>query len=613
MVEDSKYLLDLTSPSVSDWAEKNLILSPVSSAEPGPYSLSRTPYLRAVLEAVTDPQVSEIVLMTSAQIGKTTAIHAILGYYIHHEPSPIMVMFPTLDLGKNWSVTRFKPMVKDTPALRGLIDFRSGQESNTALRKTFPGGFMQVVGAGSPVMLSSQPIRILLCDEIDRYPPSAGVEGDPLELARKRTSTFASKKIVLAATPTVKDESRIEAAYEQSDRARYFVPCPNCNEFQILTWSQVRWPQGEPELAKYTCLYCEHQIEQFQKNLMVAEGEWRSERPAVKRIRGFHLSELYSPWVMWGETAVNFTRASTLPDKLKVWVNTSLAETWAEKAETVDWDFLANRREKYGAEVPAPVLMMTAGVDVQDDRLECSVYGWGLDEEGWVIDHKSFYGDPSASDVWDLLLDYLIRDFTQETREEKIRIQATFVDSGDRTEDVYRFCRANAGRYVYAIKGSPTHGKPILSRPTRAYKHGIKVYMLGTDTAKDLLFRRLRIADRGPGFIHFAQHLPDEFFAQITAERMTKKMTRGYTRRYYVKLRNRNEALDCYVYAYAAMVLVNPDFEGLRRKRSSSSMHALQEAQDSVIHKVPYVSNPRPRLSKKRSTGWMKKGYGGFG
>jgi phage terminase large subunit GpA-like protein len=344
---------------------------------------------------------------------------------------------------------------------------------------------------------------------------------------------------------------------------------------------------------------------------MVEAGEWRVQT-GVRDTRGFHLSELYSPWVTWGETAVNFHKAKALPDKLKVWINTALAETWEEAGEKVDWGWLAGRKETYAGEVPSEVLVMTAGVDVQEDRLECSVYGWGLDEQGWTIDHRIFQGDPSASNVWDLLLDYLIRDFSQAGRDEPIKIFATFVDAGDQTEHVYRFCKAHIGRRIFPSRGSTVHGKPLVSRPSRIYQKGIKVYFIGTDTAKDLLFRRLQINDPGPGYIHFHAGLSDEFFAQLTSERLEKRYFRGYTRRYYVKVRNRNEALDCLVMAYAAMILINPDFKALLKRRTTPSMPPPDEPQDSVGQK--YVVSPGQKTSKRpRGRGWMKQRYGGYG
>jgi phage terminase large subunit GpA-like protein len=333
------------------------------------------------MDAVSDPKNEQVTFMKSAQTGGTEVINNIVGYYIDQDPAPILLVQPTVEMGKAWSVDRLAPMLRDTPKLKGRVkDAKSRDSKNTVLHKVFPGGHITIAGANSAASLASRPIRVTLFDEIDRYPPSAGTEGDPVNLGRKRSTTFWNRKSIEVSTPTVKGASRIEQSYNSSSMDQFWVPCPHCDEFQTLMWAHCHWPEDQPGEAYYGCEHCGGVIEDKHKQPMLLLGEWRSRDPE-SAVRGFHINELYSPWVTFGEMASSFVEAKKFPDTLKTWVNTALGETWEEKGEGLDDDALSDRAESYQAEVPAGAVVLNCAVDTQDDRLEAELVGGGDDKE----------------------------------------------------------------------------------------------------------------------------------------------------------------------------------------------------------------------------------------
>lgn len=332
-----------------------------------------------MMDAFNDPTAEFVTLMTSSQIGKTEIVNNIIGYFIEHDPSPMLLIMPTLEMGSAWSKDRLAPMLRDTPSLRGKVtDAKAKDSGNTILHKTFPGGHITVAGANSPASLASRPVRIVLFDEVDRYPPSAGTEGDPVKLGTKRSLTFWNRKIFHDSTPTVRGVSRIEALWEESDKRRFFVPCPQCKQSQVLVWANLKWDKDDPpNTVRYECEKCQSRLTESDKHRMIAHGVWRSERPERTTHAGFHINELYSPWSTWKSVVENFLEAKKRPETLKVWVNTTLGETWEDdESYSISDESLRGRIEQYVG-VPEGVLLLTAGVDVQDDRLECLVKGWG--------------------------------------------------------------------------------------------------------------------------------------------------------------------------------------------------------------------------------------------
>ena len=525
------------------------------------------------MDALNEPDVETVVIMSSAQVGKTEIINNLVGYHIDQDPAPMLLLQPTIDMCHAWSKDRLAPMIRDTHCLTEKIELNNRRNSaNTLLHKTFPGGHITMAGANSPASLASRPIRIVLCDEVDRYPPSAGTEGDPVNLAKKRTTTFWNRKILLTSTPTVKGVSRIELEFEQSDQRRYFVPCGDCGEFQHLEWSSVEWmkdDKGEPlpETAAYCCSRCSSLWTDGQRLAAIRKGEWRATAPFAGRA-GFHLNELYSPWVPMRLVVKSFLEAKKSPELLKTWVNTSLGETWEEEGETVDGIGLYKRRENYPAQVPNGALVLTAGVDIQRDRIEMEVVAWGEGEESWCVDYRVIPGDTSRPGVWRDLDDCLQSTYTHESGTE-MHIAATCIDSGDQTTTVYGFVKPRQSRRVFAIKGVSGPGRPVakVSRKSSGKKsRDVDLYQVGVDDAKGIIYARLAIEEHGPGYCHFGTDRDEEYFAMLTAEKLVVKHVKGFPRKEWVKTRQRNEALDCRVYAFAALKILNPVWSAITKR-----------------------------------------------
>lgn len=553
---------------MSQWADQFRRLSPEASSEPGRWVTERAPYQRGMMDAVNEVGVSEVVFMTSSQIGKTEIINNIVGYFAHQDPSPLLLIQPTLDMAETWSKDRLAPMIRDTDELTDLFgDPRSRDSNNTLLHKKFPGGHITMAGANSPSSLASRPIRIVLLDEEDRYPHSAGTEGDPGSLAQKRTTTFWNRLLVSVSTPTVEDESKIESRYQQSDQRKFYVPCPECGAFEVLSWQQVKFEKKKPETTYYECEHCEAHLKESDKMWMLAHGEWRAEA-AFNGIAGFHINELYSPWVKWAEMVENFLKAKRLPETLKVWVNTSLGETWKEKTEGVDPSCLLGRKENWGRVAPEGVVAITAGVDVQDDRLEAEVIGWGVGQESWSLQYHVLHGDPAQNKVWEDL-DNVLSQTIQTSDGRTLPVACACVDSGGhQTQRVYEYCKAREYRRIYAIKGASQMGKPLVSKFSKANKLRVKLFSIGTDTAKQMIYSRLKIHQPGPGYCHFPADYPEEYFKQLTAERIQTKFVNGHPTRIWVMPKGRrNEALDCRVYSMAALHILNPNLDRLAKEQ----------------------------------------------
>lgn len=556
--------------TVSQWADKYRRLSKESSAEPGQWRTDRAPYQREIMDSINDPEVETVVVMSSAQVGKTEILLNTIGYFMDYDPSPIMMVMPTLDLAEAYSKDRLAPMLRDTPALKDKVkDARSRNSNNTLLHKKFPGGHITLVGANSPSSLASRPIRILLADEVDRFPMSAGAEGDPLNLAAKRTTTFWNRKKVYVSTPTIKGLSRIEAEYEDSTMEQWCLPCPSCGHYQPLRWAQIRFEDVTMECEK-----CKERHTEFEWKDQ--EGKWipRKEHPNK---RGFHLNELASPWKRWEDIIEDFKEAKKSPETLKVWVNTALGESWEEPSET-DGEELLKRRERYNCEVPEKVLVLTAGVDVQDDRLEVEVVGWGIGKESWGIEYKIFYGDPGQEAVWNQLDEYLQKEFKYADGT-GLMISCVCVDSGGHfTTEVYKFCKEREHRRIFAIKGKGGDGVPFVGRVSRNNREKAALFTLGVDQGKQLLVSRLKVEFEGPGYCHFpieAEKGYDEaYFDGLTSERRVIKYYKGRPKVEWIKRPGaRNEPLDLRNYATAALEILNPNLELLAERNKNGNIY----------------------------------------
>ena len=543
------------------------------------------------MDVVLDRNIETVVFMKSTQVGATEILNNILGYYISQDPCPILCMQPTLEMARTWSKDRLNPMLKSSDVLKGKVkEPRSKDSENTVLHKKFDGGFIAVVGANSASGLASRPVRILLADEVDRFPLSAGAEGDPISLAIKRTATFWNRKIVLASTPTIDGLSRIQTAWEQSDKRRYWVPCPECKKKQVLEWSNVQWDEGKPESAKYVCVHCGSLLEEKHKITMIRNGEWRAEEKTIKTA-GFHINELYSPWSTWATMAVNFLEAKRHPEILKTYINCSLGDVWRDQGEEIVSEGLMARCETYDEScIPDDVLVITAGVDLQSDRLELQVIGWGLDSQSYVLDYKIFWGETAQNKVWQDLDEYLKRRYNRETFT-SLPIACVAIDSGYQTQSVYNYAKTRSGRRIFAIKGQSQAGKPIAGRPRQSGRQRIQLFPAGVDTAKENIFQWLQIEEQGPGYVHFPNNMDEEYFKQLTAEKRAVKFYKGEKRVVWVAKRERNEALDTFVYSLVALHILQPDLEKI-------ASHHNQEFKDQLIKRTN--PNPSPLLRQPK-------------
>lgn len=563
---------------VSVWSDEFRHLSPVASSEPGRWRTARTPYLREIMDALSpDNPVKRVVVMAGAQLGKTECGNNWLGSIIHQTPGPMLYVEPTLDVVKKVSQQRIAPMIEATPVLRDAVsEVRSKDTANTIQIKAFRGGLLLMTGANSAAGLRSMPVRFLFFDEVDEYPGDVEGQGDPVSLAEKRAGNFPRRKTLLTSTPTVRGVSRIEREYLASDQRRYFVPCPECGHMDWIQWTlggrrgdegahhHMVWDNvsKDPESIRLACSGCGVLIEERHKTDMLARGEWRSTLPADKRwngkTAGFHISSLYSPlgWRSWAECLSEFFDVKDDPFRLKTWVNTVLGETFEEAGDALEVGTLRARAdaEVYDAEVPTGVGSLVCAVDVQGDRLEAQVVGFGAGEEWWLVAFEQLMGDPERQDVW-LKLDTFRRQTFENAAGRKLRAETTVVDTGGHaTEAAYRYCSTRKNERVYAIKGGSIDGRPLVERPSAKNKYGIPLYILCVSTGKDMLMGRLHVNHVGPGYVHLPPWIDDEYLAQLTAERRVRTYVKGRgSVSKWEQVRKRNEAFDLSVYSLAAL------------------------------------------------------------
>lgn len=589
--------------ALSEWADRYRFLSQESAARPGRWNTENAPYQREIMNAISDQHTAKVIAMIAAQLGKTDAlILNTIGYHMHYDPSPILVMQPTIDLGETFSKDRLTPMLRDTPVLKDKVNDKTRNSGNTILKKHFPGGHIAIIGANSPVGLRSRPIRILLADEIDAYPVSAGDDGDPLLLASKRLATFWNKKEVYVSTPTLKGVSKIEKEYQKSTMEEWCVPCPVCGEFQPLEWKHVIFDKENLSEINYCCDKCGCISSEAEWKEHFGEGKYIAAHPE-RETRGFHVNALASLFMGWKKIVEDFLAANEDAkhgnmEPLKAWTNLNMAETWEDGGEQIDEEALFKRREKYGCEVPADVLYLTAGVDTQDDRLEAEVVGWGVGAESWGIRYAVFYGSTKQQKVWDALDEFLSQSY-ERAGGAKLKIICTCIDSGGhRANEVYKFCKQRTARNVFAIRGQGGD-VPYIKRPTKNNREKAWLFTLGVDSGKALVYDRLAVqlpddeaseSDSVPGYCHFPQGrergYTREYFRGLTSEHKVLSYKKGvpvYEWKIKDAAHKRNEALDVRNYATAALeisgvTLKKPNKTGAapakkrRRRRSSGGV-----------------------------------------
>lgn len=614
--------------SVSEWADGNIVLSTMDSSEAGPFRTSRTPYVREIVECLSPQHPCEkVVWMAGAQVAKTRTGLNWIGYVVDCAPGPMLMVQPTVDTAKRVSKQRLAPMFENVEALAAKVKpARERDSGNTQLEKEFPGGMLILAGANSAAGLRSMPIRYLFLDEVDAYPADVEGEGDPVSLAQKRLGTYGKrKKIFETSTPTIKGLSRIEADFNASDQRRLFMPCPHCGFFDWIRWENIRWGD-DPTDPRLLCVACGVLIEERFKTAMHERAEWR---PTAKgdggRTIGFHLSALYAPlgWQSWAGIVHEFLESKKEPLKLKTFINTILGETWEEKGDAFDWGDLKARLEDYGAEVPNGVGILVGSVDVQGDRLEWACKGYGAGERSWLIANGQVDGDPAKDMTW-LELDKELTQTFEHASGRKLPMRAIAIDSGGlHTDMVYKFCKvrelrrvAGVSQRVHAIKGVGGSGREILGRPSSSNRYKCKLHPVGVDTAKDTVFSRMHIVEPGAGYMHLPTWCDQEYLEQLTSEKAVKKYKKGVgVVREYVKLRERNEALDLEVYALAALYSLGR----ATTQRLATYAAELEQPFDRPpptpdgAPPAPAAPTPKREPVKVQKASSYLKGYGGKG
>ena len=599
---------DLT---VSQWAEKYRVLSRESSAEAGPWNNARTPYLVEIMDAFTDSRVSHLTMVASSQVGKSEIELNIIGYIIDQDPGSILYIQPNLDDAKKFSKLRIAPMLRDSPRLRGKVsEIKSRDAGNTTLQKSFPGGMLTIVGSNSPSALASTPARYIIGDERDRWALSAGTEGDPWKLAEARTTTFYNAKKVDVSTPTDKETSPIAKSFFDGTQEKWCRKCPHCGEWHDIVFDDIKFDFEVVKAGKKKdyivksvawccpscgCLSSEEEVRN-------QPARWIADNPAAiaKGHRSFWLNAFSSPWTPWSKIVYAFLEAKNDPQKLKVVYNTQLGQLWEDRGDLEDEDTYLGRREDYGTredgspvDLPEGVLVLTCGVDTQDDRLEYEVVGWGHYGESWGVKKGVIMGDPNDEGPW-LRLDDVVSHVYRFADGRGLTVSMTCVDSGGhKTQSVYRHCRARLQRRVFAIKGVGGDGVPYTKPPSKVkiVVNGKAIgqtwlYSLGVDAGKADIFGALKVHEPGPKYCHFPKGSDRgydmAFFNGLLSEKLVMKTERGRTRWAWEKLpgHERNEALDCRNYAQAALRILDPDMDAIeQRLRNATGTTATAKKQ----------------------------------
>lgn len=581
--------------TVSEWADATRLLPETSGARGAKWRTSTVPYLRGIMNAVHEPGVTKIAVMKCHQVGGSEALHNVVGYFIQHDPCPMLFVHPTAHVADEWSKERLADMVRSTPALAAVVRekrmprSKGGEDGSTLQLKMFPGGFLALGGANTPNTFARRSVRVAIGDDVDRFPAVVGEEGDPADLLHNRTTSFYDGFSFLVSTPTIKG-GRIDALYQRSDQRRFVVTCPDCGFESWMTWSDpkhfhVGFDDRNPETARLECPSPEHGgcgvhlYEPDRRQIIQAAGMrpdygWRSTAEAKDRgVVGFHLPAMCSTLgSVTLQTLVEkwFSARERGKESLRVFINTALAEGWEDRSARMDSHALIGRREDYGdgVEVPQPAVVLTAGVDVQNDRFELSVVAWGPGNERWLVDYRVVPGDPKQAETRTALVEALTRRYRHASGHQ-LPIYATCVDTGYATEEMYDFVLAYQARRIYATKGfAGKSGEPIVGKAAEK-RHGrnprpVRLYPINVDDAKAEVMNSLSLAAPGPGYMHFPTHLEtvhEEYFASLCAEHRETRYNKAGVATHFVWVldRDRNEALDTAVLTLAAFKLLNPN------------------------------------------------------
>jgi phage terminase large subunit GpA-like protein len=564
-----------------------------------------------MMDVIVRPDVHQVTIQSSAQMSKTEILLNICGYYISYLPSPIMIVQPTFSMAEAFSKDRINPLIRDTPIIRDKIrDARARDSGNTLLHKSFPGGHLTLATSQSPSQLAGRIIRVVMADEVDRFPTSSGEEGDPLALMVKRSATFWDRKFICTSTPTIKNYSRIEKEYLASDQRKFMLPCPRCKTFQELKFEQLKYEESDPKsTTRYQCPHCEQIIDEHLKTDLTNRGRWQAQAD-FKGHAGFHINELYSPWKFWHEIVQDYLKAKQHEEILRVFQNTSLGLTYETSVgERLDWKFLYlnNRREYLDGNkiLTDEVLFITMGVDVQADRLELEAVGWAGDKSSYSLMYEVLLGDTTQPAVWNQLTDIIENKTWKLTTGIELPITITAIDSGFQTQIVYNYCRKYKSKTI-PVKGSAylrtTIGLPKAVDITLAKNNriasSVRYFPVGTNLIKGELFSWLKLErslpnePSPPGYCHFPDHYTDHYFQGLTSEAMKEEVFRGERR--IVFKRNTsvaNEPLDIRVYSRAAASLYGLDrisknqIKEMKMKNGFSKTKEEQENLDRTTRK----------------------------
>ena len=555
--------------ALAEWIQSSVFLPSSIAAQPGRMRLWK-PQIE-IANSIGDDTLERVSILKSARVGATQLMVGAIGHFVENDPSPVLCVVPAEADARHLMVSVIDPTFQESPSLRAALSSDSSGR-DTILHRHFAGGSLSIVSARAPRNLRARTARILFADEIDAYELSAGTEGDPVELAMRRTMTFGNRRIVLASTPVDAETSRILRAYELSDQRVYEVPCPHCAQFSEIIWKDIKWEPDRPETARWCCPECEGEVQDRYKAQLVDKGRWRALAPHVVGHRGYKLTSLTStlPNATWPKLAAEFLQAKRSPTTLKPWLNTVLGEPWRGEGDDLDGtDFSALQRPFSLDSVPSDVLILTVGIDVQADRLEATFTGWTKEGDMRILAHVVIWGSPTENETWIEVDDLLRRQFKHPLGG-VLTVDAAVIDSGNWADAVYAFCRPRTGRRILSGKGVPGFGRPSLAFST---SRKARLALLGVDGIKLALHQRLTHGQT----ILFSDQLGGDYFDQIRAERLVTKFSRGRpTRGWEVISGRRNEALDTLGYSYAARGLVGLDLD--RRESDLASVTGARKA-----------------------------------
>jgi phage terminase large subunit GpA-like protein len=622
--------------SCADWSDKYFRLAAESSYSEG--SWKTQPFQVAILNAMANDDIREVNLKKSARVGYSQMLKAAIAYFIEHKRRNCILWQPTNDKASEFTKEHIDTMIRDVSPLKKIFPWLDKKHKfNTLDYKLFTNSRqIHIKGGNSAANYREKSVDVAIYDELSSFDSDIDIEGDAITLGDKRVEGAPFPKSIRGSTPKELLSCQITIASDSADEhfSRY-LPCPHCKEEQVLIWggpkasAGIKFDKEHPLKAQYLCEHCSVLIDYKWLEWMDQNGIWRSqlgttthdgqnfynengEEVAAPYSVSFHIWAAYSPWTTWGKIARDFTKAKGSIVRWRSWTNTTEGQAYEEEGEKFEASTLYMRREHYPAIIPDDVCLLVAGIDTQDDRLECSIWGYGGVDgtESWLISHDIFYGNPSRMELWNRLRDHLYKKWPMRNGV-TLKVEAAGIDTqGHNATTAYKFCKKHNAQRFYALKGSSQHWNPIVSRPTKNNKEKVNLFSVGTDTAKNAIFGCLKIDEPGPGYVHFPIGRPgidEEYFEQITAEKLTTQYREGKPVKVYKQLRPRNEALDCKVYADVAIEILKPNFKILRSKLKKVLVKVEEPEQEVDIEEDEALSHEEPVQPVKKKKKIVKR------